>query len=107
MHAVTRSRACLLAMPVFLIWGWGCRPAAEPPAPAETPTVAVEAEDDSTPFFGPREIVVLEELAPLMTNIFGRKSLSLNGNWSYIVDQLRIGDASPLLRGGVGEDEVG
>ncbi|NRA10276.1 MAG: family 16 glycosylhydrolase, partial [Myxococcales bacterium] len=72
----------------------------------EASGAALETEDDATPFFGPREIVVLEELAPLMTNVFGRKTLSLNGDWAYIVDQLRIGDVSPLLRGGVGEDEV-
>jgi beta-glucuronidase len=109
MPAVTRSRALLVAIPVFSVWGWGCGPPAEVPKPvdpAETSAAAAEPQDDSTPFFGPREITVLEELAPLMTNVFGREVLSLEGDWTYIVDQLQIGDASPLLRGGVGEDEV-
>jgi beta-glucuronidase len=61
---------------------------------------------EDTPFFAPRNIPAQSELAPLMTNVLDRQALSLDGDWTFIVDQLRVGDASPLLRGGVGEDEV-
>ena len=109
MRAMTQTPARL-----YLLLGIGILAAAcsqpekaAPPEEAATAAPAVaEAEDDATPFFAPRETVALEALSPLMTNVFGRKALSLDGDWAYLVDQLQIGDASPLLRGGVGEDET-
>jgi len=61
---------------------------------------------EDTPFFAPRNIPAQAELAPPITHVLDRQGLGLEGDWTFIVDQLRVGDASPLLRGGVGEDEV-
>ncbi len=60
--------------------------------------------DEDTPFFAPRVVEPAPPLAPLIENVFARKSTPLHGEWPYIVDQLKIGDASPLLRGGVGRN---
>ena len=31
------------------------------------------------------------KLAPLIQNVYGRKTVSLNGNWNYLLDQLEVG----------------
>lgn len=31
------------------------------------------------------------KLDPLIQNVYGRKTISLNGNWSYLLDQLEVG----------------
>ncbi|PLW70157.1 glycoside hydrolase family 2 TIM barrel-domain containing protein [Pseudohalioglobus lutimaris] len=59
---------------------------------------------EDNPLFTARVKVPEQPLAPLLGNVRSRSVTSLNGQWNYIVDQLGVGDASPLLRGGVGED---
>lgn len=70
-------------------------------APAQ---VAHAAGDEETPFFQPTDNATIDSLAPVLGNALARNSLSLNGEWAYIVDQANIGDSSPLLRGGVGQN---
>jgi len=43
-------------------------------------------------------------LAPLLGNVYTRRSTSLNGQWRYLVDQRGDGDTSVLYRGGIGQD---
>lgn len=59
---------------------------------------------EENPLFLPQAKVPAQSLSPLLGNVRSRKTTSLNGEWRYIVDQLGVGDASPLLRGGVGKD---
>ncbi len=68
----------------------------------EAAEIAGDHEDN--PLFQPIARVPAQPLAPLLGSVRNRKVTSLNGQWHYIVDQLGVGDASPLLRGGVGED---
>ena len=68
------------------------------------PPSSPSSQDSATPFFTPTEQTPLASLEPLIQNPFGREHQALHGDWSFIVDQLKIGDASPLLRGGVGLD---
>ena len=62
-------------------------------------------DEESTPLFTPLKIEPVHSLHELLGNIPARKTTSLNGQWRIIVDQLGVGDASPLLRGGVGEND--
>lgn len=39
---------------------------------------------------------------PLLSNPFGRKLDSLNGEWKFLVDQLDMGDKGSMMRGGIG-----
>jgi beta-glucuronidase len=56
-----------------------------------------------TPFFAVAAPKPLHaEPPPLIANVFGRETVSLNGAWRSLVDQLGAGDASPLLKGGIG-----
>lgn len=59
---------------------------------------------DENPLFTPLDIQPATALAPLLGNVRARATTSLNGEWQSIVDQLGVGDASPLLYGGVGEN---
>lgn len=70
----------------------------------EAPSKSDEDHSDN-PLFQPKNVSPLKALDPLLGNVRARKTTSLNGEWRYIVDQLGVGDASPLLRGGVGENE--
>ena len=74
----------------------------EPGACDKAESLHVEEMSEDTPFFQPRDIRPLRSLAPLIGNVPNRASLSLNGDWRFLVDQLQIGDVSPLLQGGVG-----
>tara|TARA_B110000503_G_scaffold89185_1_gene135133 strand:- start:1313 stop:3370 length:2058 start_codon:yes stop_codon:yes gene_type:complete len=66
----------------------------------------VEAEVNAeNPLFQPLSIQPIKVLEPLLGNVRARQTTSLNGDWNTIVDQLGVGDASPLLRGGVGEND--
>ncbi len=80
----------LLVLSVLLVFTAACRD--------EGPTMG----NEETPFFASRPIEPEKPLDPLIGNVFARSSTSLAGEWRTIVDQLRVGDASPLLRGGVG-----
>jgi beta-glucuronidase len=56
-----------------------------------------------TPFFAvaaPKPLYA--EPPPLIANVLARETVSLNGPWRSLVDQLGAGDASPLLKGGIG-----
>ncbi|WP_262500812.1 glycoside hydrolase family 2 protein [Pseudohalioglobus sediminis] len=61
-------------------------------------------EHEENPLFQPLERQPAGPLSPLLNSVRNRTVTSLNGEWNFIVDQLGVGDASPLLRGGVGED---
>jgi len=70
----------------------------------EVPELASDEHSDN-PLFQPQIQTPIKALDPLLANVRNRQTLSLNGDWNSIVDQLGVGDASPLLRGGVGENE--
>ena len=96
----------------------GCSPS-EPPRPTtmagvvaaddhcEAPiTHAAKQGSDKNPLFTPLNVQPIASLSPLLGNVRARKTVSLNGDWNFIVDQLGVGDASPILRGGVGQNET-
>lgn len=62
-------------------------------------------EHNDNPLLQPQYATPVKPLDPLLTNVRARNTRSLNGEWRYIVDQLGVGDASPILRGGVGKNE--
>ena len=62
-------------------------------------------EHNDNPLFQPKTVTPVKDLEPLLANIHARNTHSLNGEWRYIVDQLGVGDSSPILRGGVGKNE--
>ncbi|CAH0992525.1 Beta-glucuronidase [Sinobacterium norvegicum] len=62
------------------------------------------ADNDENPLFKPNDFKPVKPNEPLLANVRARNTQTLNGEWNYIVDQLGVGDASPLLRGGVGEN---
>jgi beta-glucuronidase len=70
----------------------------------EVPAAGADEHSDN-PLFQPRHVAPIKPLEPLRCNVRARDTVSLNGQWNYIVDQLGVGDASPLLRGGVGEND--
>lgn len=104
----------LLLVPLFSLLVSAC--SQEPPSPSplgelaaasdqcEQPEAALDEHSDN-PLFQPKSQTPIKALDPLLANVRARPTLSLNGNWNSIVDQLGVGDASPLLRGGVGENE--
>ena len=61
---------------------------------------------DKNPLFTPLNLQPVAALSPLLGNVRARTTTSLNGDWNSIVDQLGIGDASPLLYGGIGENKT-
>jgi beta-glucuronidase len=80
-------------------------PAIGESAHCENPELVLEGEiTEDTPFFAPKNITPLKDLDPQLGHVFGRNYSPLHGKWRYIVDQLAVGDVSPLLRGGVGRD---
>jgi len=70
----------------------------------EIPEQASDEHSDN-PLFQPKTQTPIKALDPLLANVRARQTVNLNGSWNTIVDQLGVGDASPLLRGGVGENE--
>jgi beta-glucuronidase len=81
------------------------------PAPqlgiCEQPQSLPEAEiTEDTPFFAPRFRAPLKPLDAQLGNVFARRYTPLHGDWNYLVDQLSIGDSSPLLYGGVGRNQT-
>lgn len=71
----------------------------------DTHSVVIDEEHAENPLFQPTHTAPQHPLYPLLANVAARTTVSLNGSWNTIVDQLGVGDASPLLRGGVGENE--
>lgn len=80
------------------------KPLADAPLCEEPGAALAEDVSEDTPFFAPRVINPLKPLDAQLGNVWGRKIMPLHGNWRYIVDQLAVGDVSPLLRGGVGRN---
>lgn len=72
----------------------------------QNPAGADTDEHEGNPLFRPLSINPIKPLDPLLANVRARNITSLNGEWNSIVDQLGVGDASPLLRGGVGENDL-
>ena len=106
----------MLALPLMLLTGCGeGRPTAPPSlsgvAAASDQCIAPDASasehgSDQNPLFTPLSIQPATILTPLLGNVRARSITSLNGEWNSIVDQLGVGDASPLLYGGVGENRL-
>jgi len=104
----------LLLLPLFALLLSACSQEVPPPqslagvAAASDlcviPELALDEHNDN-PLFQPQTQTPLKALDPLLANVRARQTLSLNGDWNSIVDQLGVGDASPLLRGGIGENE--
>ncbi|ROS01190.1 beta-glucuronidase [Sinobacterium caligoides] len=67
-------------------------------------SVVDDVVNDENPLFTPLNLQPIKPAEALLVNITNRKTVSLNGSWRYIIDQLAVGDASPLLYGGVGEN---
>lgn len=94
-----------------------CSGSGDPPAPpsladlsaasdvCESPEPGASGGHEENPLFRPLERNPVRALDPLLANVRARHTISLNGDWNSIVDQLGVGDASPLLRGGVGEND--
>ena len=64
-----------------------------------------EAGDEETPFYNPLRAEPITSLAPLIGNANARTATPLHGAWQFIVDQADLGDVSPMMHGGVGQDE--
>ena len=65
-----------------------------------------EAGDEETPFYSPVRAEPIARLAALIGNTPGRQTTALHGSWQFIVDQADLGDASPMMHGGIGRDEA-
>ena len=92
----------------------GCSSEAKPPLTSMENLIAAsdvcvnpdagETDHNENPLFQPVSKDPIKPLDPLLGNVRARNTVSLNGQWNTIVDQLGVGDASPLLRGGVGKN---